>query len=100
MKHIQYFFTTAILFLFNFNLYAQIGKVEEINATMSQGTNRGLKVLIPETSQKETIKTWSKLMKDYESKNEKIKKETSPLIVKIKKNINYKNAQKSNPICH
>ena len=79
MKHIQYFFTTAILFLFNFNLYAQIGKVEEINATMSQGTNRGLKVLIPETSQKETIKTWSKLMKDYESKNEKIRKETDYL---------------------
>ena len=79
MKHIQYIFTTAILFLISFNLYAQIGKIEEINATMSQGTNRGLKVLIPETSQKETIKTWSKLMKDYESKNEKIRKETDYL---------------------
>jgi hypothetical protein len=74
MKHIQNIFIIAIYIFSSFNLFAQISKVEEINASMSQGTNRGLKVLIPETTQKESIKAWSKLMKDYDSKNEKMKK--------------------------
>ena len=74
MKHIQNIFIIVIFIFSSFNLFAQIGKVEEINAKMSQGTNRGLKVLIPETTQKESIKAWSKLMKDYDSKNEKMKK--------------------------
>ena len=74
MKHIQNIFIIAIYIFSSFNLFAQISKVEEINAKMSQGTNRGLKVLIPETTQKESIKAWSKLMKDYDSKNEKMKK--------------------------
>lgn len=60
---------------FNSSLFAQIGIVQEINTSMSNGTNRGFKVLIPEAYQKETLKSWSKLMKNYNSKNEKIKKE-------------------------
>ena len=56
-------------------LFAQIKKVDEVNAAMTQGTNRGFKVLIPETSEKEVIKAWSKLMKDYDTKTEKIKRE-------------------------
>ncbi|MDG1045069.1 MAG: hypothetical protein P8P81_00535 [Bacteroidia bacterium] len=79
MKHIQNIFIIVIFIFSSFNLFAQIGKVEEINAKMSQGTNRGLKVLIPETTQKESIKAWSKLMKDYDSKNEKMKKHTEYL---------------------
>ena len=79
MKHIQNIFIIVIFIFSSFNLFAQIGKVEEINAKMSQGTNRGLKVLIPETTQKESIKAWSKLMKDYDSKNEKMKKRTEYL---------------------
>ena len=79
MKHTQYIITAVFILIFNLNLFAQIDKVKEVNARMSQGTNRGLKVLIPETSLKEAIKAWSKLMKDYESKNEKIKKETDYL---------------------
>lgn len=66
---------TLILLLASSSLFAQIKKVDEVNATMSQGTNRGFKVLIPETSEKEVIKAWSKLMKDYDAKTDKIKKE-------------------------
>ena len=54
--------------------FAQIGKVEEINADMSKGKNRGLKVLIPEVTEKEAIKAWEKLMKGYDSKTVKVKK--------------------------
>src|SRR6056300_1505401 len=79
MKQTQYIITAVFILIFNLNLFAQIDKVKEVNARMSQGTNRGLKVLIPEASLKDAIKAWSKLMKDYESKNEKIKKETDYL---------------------
>ena len=66
---------TLALLITSSSLFAQIKKVDEVNASMTQGTNRGFKVLIPETSEKEVIKAWSKLMKDYDSKSEKIKKE-------------------------
>ncbi|PCJ64578.1 MAG: hypothetical protein COA58_12630 [Bacteroidetes bacterium] len=56
------------------SIFAQIGKVNEISAKMSEGTNRGFKVLIPETNKKEVLKAWSRLMKDYEAKTEKVKK--------------------------
>lgn len=66
---------TLILLLASSSLFAQIKKVDEVNASMTQGTNRGYKVLIPETSEKDVIKAWSKLMKDYDAKTDKIKKE-------------------------
>ena len=72
MKNIIFTFCFLIL---TSTLFAQIKKVDEVNASMSQGTNRGFKVLIPETSEKETIKAWSKLMKDYDAKTDKVKKE-------------------------
>lgn len=72
MKNILF---SLSLILLSSTLFAQIKKVDEVNASMSQGTNRGFKVLIPETSEKEVIKAWSKLMKDYDAKTDKIKKE-------------------------
>ena len=76
IKHIMknIIFTLALTIL-STSLFAQIKKVDAVNASMTQGTNRGLKVLIPETSKKEVLKARSKLMKEYNSKSEKIKKE-------------------------
>ena len=54
---------------------AQIGEVKEINALMSEGTQHGFQILVPEASQKAVEKAWINLMKDYESKTTKIKKE-------------------------
>ena len=71
MKKISITLSLSLLVLFSFG---QIRPVEEINDAMSQGTNRGFKVLIPESNEKECIKAWSKLMKEYEAKTEKIKK--------------------------
>lgn len=71
MKKISITLSLSLLVLFSFG---QIRPVEEINDAMSQGTNRGFKVLIPESNEKECIKAWSKLMKEYEVKTEKIKK--------------------------
>jgi hypothetical protein len=56
-------------------LFAQIKKVDEVNASMSQGSHHGFKVLIPETPKKEVTKKWIRLMKSYETKTAKIKKE-------------------------
>lgn len=39
MKHTQYIITAVFIFIFNLNLFAQIDKVKEVNARMSQGTN-------------------------------------------------------------
>lgn len=67
----------TILFLFVFSTlmsFSQIKPVQEINDEMSQGTNRGFKVLIPEGNKKEVIKAWEKLMKLYGGSTEKIKK--------------------------
>jgi hypothetical protein len=70
MKNIIF---TLILTVLSTSLFAQIHKVQELNASMTQGTNRGFKVLLAETSVKEAIKAWSKLMKEYDSKTGKVK---------------------------
>lgn len=54
---------------------AQIGEVKEINGLMSHGTQHGFQILVPEAEQKRVEKAWINLMKDYESKTIKIKKE-------------------------
>ena len=71
MKKITIVFLTILI---SMSAFAQIGKVEEINGDMSKGKNRGLKVLIPEVTEKEAIKAWSKLMKSYDSKTSRVKK--------------------------
>jgi len=70
MKNIIFTLSLAIL---STSLFGQIIQVEEINAPMTQGTNRGFKVLIPETTNKDATKAWGKLMKEYNSKTDKIK---------------------------
>ncbi len=71
MRKFTYIF---IAILMSVSSFAQIGKVEEINADMSKGKNRGLKVLIPDVTEKEAIKAWEKLMKGYGAKTVKVKK--------------------------
>ncbi|MBT8326677.1 MAG: hypothetical protein KJP21_03075, partial [Bacteroidia bacterium] len=70
MKNITLVFLTILVSISGF---AQIGNVEEINGDMSKGKNRGFKVLIPEVTEKEAIKSWGKLMKSYDSKTSKVK---------------------------
>jgi hypothetical protein len=70
---------TLSLVLSTSSLFAQVKKVDEVNASMTQGNKRGFKVLIPETSEKDVIKAWSKLMSEYGAKTEKIKKENDYL---------------------
>ena len=65
----------SFILLFSITTYAQVSDVEEINAAMSEGTNRGYKVLIPEADKKAVIKAWSKFMKGYDAKTSKVKKE-------------------------
>ena len=66
----------ALSFIFTSSvLLAQIKKVDEVNASMSQGTHHGFKALIPETPKKEVIKKWTRLLKSYETKTVKLKKE-------------------------
>ena len=66
---------TLSFILFTLLSFGQIGTIDEINDAMSQGVQRGLKVLIPETNKKQVTKSWEKLMKDYDAKTEKVKKE-------------------------
>ncbi|MGB0850811.1 MAG: hypothetical protein ACPGTP_06160, partial [Bacteroidia bacterium] len=54
-------FTTLITF-------AQVSSIDEVNIAMSEGTNRGFKVLIPEATKKDAIKAWEKYMKSYSAK--------------------------------
>ncbi|MDB9881965.1 hypothetical protein OAD66_02410 [Bacteroidia bacterium] len=65
---------TLSLILFTLFSFGQIGSVEEINDAMSQGVQRGLKVLIPEVDKKRATKSWEKLMKEYDAKTEKVNK--------------------------
>lgn len=71
MKHYILLFTLLLITSFGF---AQIQDAKEINLKMSEGVQQGWKILIPFTNEKEAIKAWSKLMKDYDSKTDKVKK--------------------------
>ena len=63
------------LVIFNYLVVtAQIGEVKEVNGDMSKGKNRGFKVLIPEVNEKQAIKSWERLMKEYDAKTDKVKK--------------------------
>ena len=62
------------LVISTFTSFAQIKSVDEINDGMSEGINRGFKVLIPEASKKDVIKGWEKLMKSYGGTVDKVKK--------------------------
>lgn len=53
---------------------AQVGSVKDITMAMSQGTQPGFKVLIPEASLKGVERQWEKLMKDYGAKTSKVSK--------------------------
>jgi hypothetical protein len=75
---------TTLFCLFTSTLWAQIKEVEEVKGSMSQGQQNGLKVLVPETKEKDAQKAWTKLMKDYESKTEKVKKTDEYLSVDAK----------------
>jgi DNA gyrase/topoisomerase IV subunit A len=61
------------IMLFTLTLLAQVKKVEEITDKMSQGNKPGFKVLIPESTKKDAIRSWGKLMKEYDAKINKIK---------------------------
>lgn len=66
--------------------FGQVKSVDEINVAMSEGTNRGFKVLIPETTKKDAVRAWEKYMKSYAAKT-----------VKIKKTNEYKSSEASMP---
>ncbi len=57
MQNIIFTLSLAIL---STSLFGQIIQVEEINAPKTQGTNRGFKVLIPETSDRVHLKVLPK----------------------------------------
>lgn len=65
---------TVAITMCTLSLFAQVKKVDEVNAGMSQGVNRGFKVLVPETTEKEVVKAWEKLMKEYDAKTDRVKK--------------------------
>ena len=61
-----------LLTLSAFYGFAQIGEVTEVTATMSQGNQKGFKILIPESNIKDVERSWSNLMRDYDGKTTKI----------------------------
>jgi len=76
----QFLLITAILF--SLQSFSQVN-VEEVNATMSQGVNRGFKVLIPETDLKTAQKAWAGYIKDQSGKLEKVKKSDDMVVRSI-----------------
>lgn len=66
---------TSALFLMTFALLAQVKPVQEVTDNMSEGKMPGFKVMIPEVTKKDALKAWEKLMKDYDAKTEKVKKQ-------------------------
>lgn len=63
----------SAFFISSFSI-AQVQDAKEINLKMSKGVQQGWKILIPNATAKESIKKWGKLMKDYDSKTDKVKK--------------------------
>lgn len=67
--------TISLLTFFTcFSAFAQITAVKEVNVPMSQGAQNGFKILVPEADEKEVIRAWEKLMKEYGAKTSKVKK--------------------------
>lgn len=69
----QFILFLSILFISATSI-AQVQEAKEINLKMSEGVQQGWKILIPNANAKDCIKAWSKLMKDYDSKTDKVKK--------------------------
>lgn len=63
--------------------FAQIGEVTEVTATMSQGNQKGFKILIPESNTKDVERAWSELMRDYDGKTTKVSKTDDYLTEKV-----------------
>ena len=63
-----------ILFLFASASFSQINDPSEVSEQMSAGKNTGWRIFIPHLTEKEVSAEWKKLMKDYDSKVEKVKK--------------------------
>ena len=54
--------------------FSQIGSVTPVKVKMSQGTQDGFKILIPEVGAKQAEKAWEKLIKGYDGKTSKVSK--------------------------
>lgn len=64
----------CIISLFYFTGYTQVSDAKEVSVEMSEGKQQGWKFLIPSADRKLALKSWEKLMKEYDSKTEKVKK--------------------------
>ena len=74
IKALKYFITLTIGFLFTFYLHAQDAEIQVIERSMSQGTQHGIEISIPEATAKVAQAQWMKFVKQYKGKTKYNKK--------------------------